>query len=142
MKSSKEASANLIRFFVQNHGGVVVLFGLVTVPPTPNLVAAIPGSYDAFFDHFGRHGFQIVSPTDFREQIDHLQGEINATELCCFIVPREGVMVVMPSFANREERDKTVFSWVDVPVIIKVKLSHQLFLLVDTYLSYGLEPHI
>lgn len=80
-------------------------------------MAAVAGSLDAFLDHVHGHRFQIVGPADFREEVDERGRQVGrvVAQLGRLVVPRERVVVVVETFAQRQHAYAQIFRRVDVP---------------------------
>lgn len=99
------------------YGGLgEVLFRLVLVAPAPHLVAAVTRSRHPLFDHVLGDCFEVVGPADPGEEVDESGRDVQAifSELGGFVVPGEGVVVVVETFAEGEEGDELVFGGADV----------------------------
>lgn len=79
----------------------------------------ITGSRFPFENHFLRGLLQIVYLANGGQRIDHRCGKIERAilQLCCFVVEREHVMVVVEAFTACEEGCQRIFSWSDVLVV-------------------------
>lgn len=79
--------------------------------------STVAGAQGPFGYQLGGHGLQVVRPSDQREQVDEQRGQVQLVveQLGVLVVPRERVMVVVPSVATRGHRHQYVLGRVDVP---------------------------
>lgn len=104
---------------VDSDSFIYLLFIVILVSPSPKIMRAIPSTVNSVTNDVIGHGFEVVSPTDFCEEINETCSEIElaVTEFGGLVVPRESVVVVVETFAESEQGDGHVFGRLDVPVI-------------------------
>lgn len=97
---------------------MIVFFRLVLVSPSPYFVATISCSEYPFFDHFFRDSFKIIGPAYFGKKVNEESGKVCTifSKLWRFVVPREGMMIVVPAFTKGKDRNWDVFSGIDVSI--------------------------
>ncbi len=107
----------LVSFLVDDRDVLDVLAGLILVAPTPYHMATVSGPFHPFADHVLGYGFEVVGPADFGEEVDEGGGGVGriVAQLGRLVVPREDVVVVVPSFAQRQQRDALVLRRMDIP---------------------------
>jgi len=117
-----------------------VLFGQIIVGPAEHVsrgadirrrrrrpgggqVAARPvtGALGPFGHEVGRHGLQVVRPSDQREYVNEQRGQVQfvVEQLGVLVVPRERVMVIVPSVAARGHRHEHILGGIDVPTSVE-----------------------
>jgi len=105
----------VLRNFVRVRFGLldvfVAMFGVVSVD-----VGAVARPLNSPVDHLVRRKLEIPGPADSCEILYDLGGPaVVDGQFCSSVVPGEGVVVVVPSFAKSPQTDPLVFSWHDVP---------------------------
>lgn len=114
-----------IYFFLKlTNNGISFFFRHIRITPTPNVgtmrtvMRSVAGSLGPFSYQIGRYSFAMVSPPDGGEQIDeggwHVQSVMGKFRI--FVVPRENMMVIVPTVTERCRRNEQVFSRIDIPV--------------------------
>lgn len=80
----------------------------------------VPRTFHPLVDHVHRDRFQVVRPTDLREEIDRHGGRIQfvVAQLGGLVVPWENVVVVVPTLAERGQSHVDVLRGSDGPKII------------------------
>lgn len=96
-----------------------LLLGVVLIPPPPEHVRPVASAlHPALHDLLGDR-LHVISPADLREEVNESRGEVEAgvSEFSGLIVPREGVVVVVEAFSQREECHAHVFGRLDALVV-------------------------
>jgi len=97
---------------------IPLLLRLILVAPTPHLMTTVARSFHAFPYHVLGHALQIVGPTDSREEVDEGRRKVETiiAKLGCLVIPRENMMVIVPTLAEGEYRNTFVLRRIDVSV--------------------------
>ena len=85
------------------------------------LPAAVAGALRAAFDYISRHRLPSPDPAEVGAQIDESGGQVGAIrgQLGGAVIPRENMVIVVPSLAERSDRHAEVLRRVNV-IIIRV----------------------
>lgn len=100
---------------------------------------------NCILDHFLCRLFKVVGPSDLSELVNPESRHIKViAQLGRLVVPRENMMVVVPSLAHRHNRNTQRLHWFDSPEIFRLYplISECFIILLLSYVSYGLLPHI
>lgn len=90
-------------------------------PRSDRLVRVTFGAsaFGAFAHKLRRRGLQVVRPSDLGEQVDKCGGEVELViaKFGRLVIPRERVMIIVPTLSYRHHGHKRVFRRVDKPGI-------------------------
>lgn len=96
---------------IVRHYRLISLFlRLILVAPAPHLVTAVARSFHAFLHHVLGYALQIVGPTDSREEVNEGRRKVETiiAEFGRLVIPREGMVVIVPTLAEGEYRNTFV----------------------------------
>lgn len=115
MISSCHSSFHLVTH--QVHVGYVTVLILIRRAHLAHM-GTIPVSQGRVLNQLRGRLLPIVRPADFGEQIDPHGRDIErvVAQLGCLVVPRENMMVVVPSLAHRKCGDNAILRRADAPV--------------------------
>lgn len=92
---------------------ILLLQIFISVSPDMAAIAAFLGPPG---HHPGRNALQVVRPTQPREEVDEVgRGIVAIAQLASLVVPRENVVVVVPTFPQSSHRDRQVLHRAYVP---------------------------
>lgn len=88
-------------FGVDADGGVGLRTVVVLVAPAPQVVRPVARAVHSLLDDLLRHRLQIVRPAELSEEIDEVSSEVQpvVSQFRRFVVPREGVVVVVEALS-------------------------------------------
>uniref|UniRef100_T1DNK5 Uncharacterized protein n=1 Tax=Anopheles aquasalis TaxID=42839 RepID=T1DNK5_ANOAQ len=99
------AAAHLVLFLLVDDGRVFnLILILIFVAPSPGWMATVPGTLDALLHDLLGNRFQVVRPANLCEEIDERGSQVHpvVAQLSRLVVPREHMVIVVPSLAKRE----------------------------------------
>lgn len=87
-------------------------------------MAAVASTHHSLHDDVTSHRLEVIRPTDDGEKVDKRSSDVQSVvaQFGSFVVPREGVMVVVPTLAQRQRRDRVALRRVDSPGNYKLRL--------------------
>lgn len=111
------AHSLLLNVLVDLQDDLTLLLWHVLITPAPYRMAAIARANYSLHHNVAWHWLEVIRPANQWEEVDKRRGDVQSvvSQFGSFVVPREGVVVVVPSLSQRQRCDRVALGRVDVP---------------------------
>ena len=111
------ARSLLLNVLVDLKDDLTLLRCHVLITPAPYRMAAVSRAKHSLHHNIAGHRLEVVRPADHWEKVDKRRGDVQSvvSQFSSFVVPREGVVVVVPSLSQCQRCDRVALWRVDFP---------------------------